>query len=221
MRLKKPSSPPSVWDVLNSKVVVVVLGGLVLQLLAAGVHTATRERELAVAAAQERERMSVELRKEILHDRDQSARMPFETASKLVTASEDLMRVDEKAWRLLRYDPEDQKVVTAYENKLREDYNSAEGAWDNLKYAFEPMFGAIDANDRAPLAWHATRAAADHLEDCIADWFTKPRPASPPVLHPCHPAADATREALSQLSVAIAVSKRRLVDELRDPRSKK
>lgn len=161
--------------------------------------------------------MSVELRKEILHDRDESARRAFETVSKLVTACEDLMRADEKAWRALRYDPEDGKVVAAYENKLREDYNTAAGEWDGLKDAFEPMFGAVDAADATPVAWREARAKADRLQDCVADWFTAPRAASPPEVHPCHPAADATRAALSQLSVAMSISKRHLVDELRNP----
>jgi hypothetical protein len=55
-----------------------------------------------------------------------------------------------------------QRSVKAFENRLREDYNSAEGEWDGLKAPFEPMFGAIDANDRAPVARHHARAVADH-----------------------------------------------------------
>ena len=78
---------------------------------------------------------------EILHDRDQTARRAFETVSKLATAADDLMQVDEKAWRALHYDEEDQKVVTAFEIKMRADYNTATGEWDVLKNAIEPMFG--------------------------------------------------------------------------------
>lgn len=206
----------AVERILNSNVFVVVLGGVIVQWVATQHQSAAKERELAVTAAQERARLSVEWRRDTLHERDEASRRAFETVSKMVTAAEDVMGIEEKAWRDLKYAPADRKAVHDYENKLREAYNTAVSEWDDSKDGFEPTFGAIDADDAAPITWRNARGAADHLEQCINEWFTAAPPATAPVEHPCRAAAETSREALSKLSEAMSLSKRRLFDELRN-----
>jgi hypothetical protein len=207
----------TVERILNSNVLVVVLGGMIVQSVAVQHQSAAKERELAVTAAQERARLSVEWRRDTLHERDQASRRAFETVSKMVTAAEDVMGIEEKAWRDLKYAPADRKVVADYENKLREAYNAAVSEWDYSKDGFEPNFGAIDAHDSAPTAWRGARTAADHLKQCIEKWFTALPPTTAPADHPCRASAQASREALSKLSGAMSLSKRRLFDELTPP----
>jgi hypothetical protein len=90
------------WAFLNTTagatLLTVVLGGLIVKWAVVNFESTARERELAVASAQEAAKLRAQLRVELFRERDRDSRSAFRVIGALVTAAEDLMRTEEKAW---------------------------------------------------------------------------------------------------------------------------
>ena len=193
----------------STTLITVFGGGLIVAMINCHVQRSAKERELSVAWQYEQSRLSVEIRKRRIEQRDEGVREAIGSLNALAAAAENLMITEEYFWKNATYNREDLPALKKQKEDLRNTYNVLETEWNSKNEVWETRVFDLYPEDGTRTQWRAARNASHALQQCMEEWLTM-RVEKGFTIHPCRDEAGQVRSQLNAMAESVQQSQKNI-----------